>query len=69
MLVQHQEHSSDPPFLQQGKEILNTSPRGVGICEIKKRGWKYCPGAGLLKRGGELALFLFNFCKIYHFHI
>ena len=30
----------------------------------QKKAWKYDAGAGLLKRG-ELALFLFNFCKTY----
>ena len=31
-------------------------------------GWKYGAWAGLLKKG-ELALFLFNFFKVYHFYI
>ena len=38
------------------------------ILKIKKRGWKYGAGTGLLK-GGELTLFLFNFFKVYHFYI
>ena len=28
------------------------TPEGGGIWKIKKRGWKYGPGVGLLKRGG-----------------
>ena len=38
--------------------------------ELKKE-WKYGAGAGLLIKGGRggLALFLFNFLKVYHFHI
>ena len=38
-----------------------------GNLKNQKRGWKYGAGSGLLKRG--LALFLFNFFKVYHFHI
>ena len=33
-----------------------------------KKEWKCGVGAGLLKRG-ELALFLFNFFKVYRFYI
>ena len=31
--------------------------------------WKDGAGTGILKRGGGLALFLFNFVKVYHFYI
>ena len=36
---------------------------------IIKKGWKYGAGAGLLKRGGGVALFLLNFLKLYHFYV
>ena len=37
--------------------------------KLKKGGWKYGAGAGLLKGGRGLALFLFNFFKVSHFYI
>ena len=40
--------------------------RGVGGTG---EGEEYGAGAGLLKKRGELALFLFNFFKVYHFYI
>ena len=48
--------------------MLITSPGG-GDSEKIKKGWTYDAGAGLLKRGGGLSLFLFNFFKVYHFYI
>ena len=57
-----------PFFKEEGKFCL-PSPEGGGIWKIKKRGWKYGVGAGLLKRGGGLVFFLFNFFKVYHFYI
>ena len=54
-----------PPFLEAGRggEFWLPPRRGVrGIWKIKKIGWKYGAGAGLLKRG-ELALFLFIFSR------
>ena len=39
-----------------------------GILKNEKRGWKYCAGVGLFKRGA-LALFLLNAFKVYHFYI
>ena len=44
-------------------------PRGKGIWKILKRGLKYGSGAGLLKRGRGLALFVFNFFKVYHLYM
>ena len=55
-----------PPFLKRGKWILNTSPRRRGIWKIKKRGWKYGAGAGLLKRGRR-ATFLISFFQALSF--
>ena len=47
--------------------------RGGDSEKLKKRGWKYVAGEGLLKRrvggGGGLALSIFNFFKVYHFYI
>ena len=43
-------------------------PGEGGIWKIKKRGWKYGAGVGLLRRKG-LPLFLFNFFKVYQFYI
>ena len=44
-------------------------PGGTGLWQIKKRGWKYCSGSGLLKRRRGLALFVFNFFQVYHFYM
>ena len=48
-------HSSDPhPIFKGGGGGVSFDyhPRKGGICKIKKRGWKYGAGAGLLKRRG-----------------
>ena len=37
--------------------------------KIFKKEWKYGAGEGLFKRDGRLALFIFDFFKIYHFFI
>ena len=42
---------------------------GGEIQKILKKGWKYGAGAGVLKGGGRLALFLFIFFKDYHVYI
>ena len=74
----HHGHSNTDKTAFHKIHFLNTNtnykfllpPSEVGESEnIKKRGWKYGAGAGLLKRGGELALYLFNFFEVYHFYI
>ena len=55
--------SSDPP------PPFNYLTLRGGIGKIKKSGWKYGAGAVVPKMGGGLALFLFNFFKVYHFYI
>ena len=49
--------------------MLITYPGGKGDLKNLKKGWKYGPGVGLLKRGEGLTLFLFHYFKVYHFHI
>ena len=51
-------------------DIVTSPVRGGGgeISKILKRGWKYGAGAGFLKRE-RVALFLFNFFKVYHSYI
>ena len=44
-------HSLDPLFKGGGSKFWLPPPEG-GIWKIEKRGWKYCAGAGLFKRGG-----------------
>ena len=41
----------------------------TGIWKNKKRDWKNDAGAGLLKRGERLTLFLFKFFKVCYFYI
>ena len=62
-------HSSDPtPFLNGEEQILITSPGGEGGSgKLKKGGGSMVQGQVFLK--GTMALFLFNFFKIYHFYI
>ena len=60
-------HSLDSPSLfkkGRGEVNLIAFPRGGESEKSNKRGWKYGTGAGLLKKGGGLALFLFNFFKV-----
>ena len=45
---------------------LTTSLGGGHSERLKRTGWKYGAGAGLLKSMG-LPLFLYNFFKVYHF--
>ena len=54
-------------FLKGESKFWLPPPKG-GESEKLKKGWKYGGGAGLLKRE-RLALFLFKFFKVYHFHI
>ena len=56
-----------PLFLKGGVNFKYFPYRGD--LKIKKRGWKYGAGSHLLKGGHRLALFLFNFFKVYHFYI
>ena len=57
--------------LKMGEVNFNYLPRrGRGLWKFSKREWKYGAGADLIKSRGEgLALFLFNFFKVYHFYI
>ena len=62
------------PFLKDGGVNFDYLPQRLGgDLKFKKMGWKYDAGAGLLKGlgggGGGLALFLFNFFKVYHLYI
>ena len=53
-----------PPFQRGGSKFWLPLWR-EGTWKIKKRGWKYGPGAGPAKRGA-LTLFVSNFFKVYH---
>ena len=44
-------------IVQRGSKFWLPSPEG-GICKIKKRGWKYGAGIGILKRRGWLFSYL-----------
>ena len=62
--------SDSPPFLKEGGENFDYLTQREGIQKVKKRWWKYGPGAGLLNPiqdvGDKKALyqfFLCNFCK------
>ena len=69
------QHSLNPSLFLKGGVNFDYLPlrRGGGSEKFKKGvEWKYGAGAGLLKRreqGAGLALFLFNFFKVYHFYI
>ena len=50
--------------------LITSLGGGWGESELSKRGWKYDPGADLLKRVARgQTLFLFHFFKVYHFYI
>ena len=56
------------PVFKSEEVNFNSLPRRGEIWKIKNRVWNYGAGAGILKRGG-LALFPFNFFKVYHYCI
>ena len=59
-----------PPLpLKRWEVNFDYLPWRVGNLKNQKKVWKYDVGAGLIKRGDELGLFLFNFFKVYHFCI
>ena len=55
-----------PPLFKGGSEFSLPPPEEKG--ESEKLKWKYGAGARLLKSGGRLTFFWFNFVKVYHFH-
>ena len=65
--------NSPPPFFLKGGGgggagvNSNYHLQREGTLKNFKKEWKYGAGAGLFKRGG-LAIFLFNFFKVYHFY-
>ena len=62
-------HSSDlRPFLKGGSKFWLPPPE-EGIWKIKNGGGGSMVQGQVFIKGGRLALFLFNFFKVYHFYI